>query len=154
MNASASNASAKESIDLLSICKRAEWNQVEELLKLADLNSEILNAHDLQNGETPLFIAVRSEKLSIVERLIELGAQINKRACDGRTALHYAIQYNKQEQIVRFLLEKKADPTIIGGPKKQTPLHLAVTRPQGSHIVTNLLLRAQGKDIRLVEDSV
>ncbi|XP_060553271.1 serine/threonine-protein phosphatase 6 regulatory ankyrin repeat subunit C-like isoform X2 [Ruditapes philippinarum] len=105
------------------------------------------------NGLTPLMIAVKENKLVIVERLIDLGVNLNDRAKDGRTVMHYAAAYAKDD-IVKILLNKKADITITGGPKDELPLHLACARTSGAVTVVQAILRAAVKDQRLSMDKI
>ncbi|XP_052256426.1 ankyrin-3-like [Dreissena polymorpha] len=104
-----------------------------------------------ENGLTPLMIAAKENKLVIVERLLDLGVNVNDRANDGRTAIHYAAAYAKDD-VVRTLLNRKADITLTGGSKDELPLHVACARNNGAMTVVQQLLRAQIKDQRLVMD--
>ncbi|WAR23175.1 ANK3-like protein [Mya arenaria] len=117
------------------------------------LNMDCRSPHRTDNGMTPLMIAAKENKLVIVERLLELGVNVNDRAKDGRTALHYAAAYAKDD-IVKVLLNKKADTTITGGPKDELALHQACARTSGAVPVVQLLVRAPGKDQRLVTDKL
>ncbi|XP_078693591.1 uncharacterized protein LOC144922996 isoform X3 [Branchiostoma floridae x Branchiostoma belcheri] len=104
-----------------------------------------------ETGVTPLMIAVRENKLVVAERLLELGANLNDRAKDGRTVMHFAAASAKDE-VVKLLIAKKADATIPGGQKEQLPLHTAATRPSGAINVVQMLLKVSGKEGRLVQD--
>ncbi|CAN7936922.1 unnamed protein product, partial [Ixodes hexagonus] len=71
---------------------------------------------------------------------------------DGQTALHLAAVHVR-EDMVRLLLNRKADPTITGGPKGQLPIHVLSARATGAAIVPlQLLLRAGDKNVRMVQD--
>ncbi|XP_075067758.1 uncharacterized protein LOC142158058 [Mixophyes fleayi] len=96
-------------------------------------------------------IAVRENRLSIVERFLELGVNLHERSQDGRTALHIAAAHSKEE-IVRLLLAKKAEPNLPGGPKDQLPLHYTAQRLNGAISVIQTLLKASQKDARLTQD--
>ena len=63
----------------------------------------------LRNGATPLHVAALHGKLSVVKVLVKMGAEINS-VCSSwkRTPLFDAIR-SKNEEIVRLLLENKAD---------------------------------------------
>ncbi|XP_077349985.1 uncharacterized protein LOC143998115 [Lithobates pipiens] len=104
-----------------------------------------------ESGLTPFMIAVRENRLSIVERFLELGVNLQEKTQDGRTALHVAAAYSKDE-IVRLLLAKKAEPNLPGGPKDQLPLHYTAQRPNGAISIIQTLLRASHKEARLVQD--
>ncbi|KAM9308056.1 uncharacterized protein PAF06_012193 [Gastrophryne carolinensis] len=96
-------------------------------------------------------IAVRENRLSVVERFLELGLNLQEKTQDGRTALHVAATYSKEE-IIKLLLAKKADPNLPGGPMDQLPLHYMAQRASGAITVLQTLLRASHKDARIVPD--
>lgn len=66
-----------------------------------DINEEIL-------GATPLTWAVFMSKVEIIKRLLELGADINKRDAIGRSALQVACYYG-YVGIVKQLLHHGAE---------------------------------------------
>ncbi|KAL5017010.1 hypothetical protein ScPMuIL_006599, partial [Solemya velum] len=136
---------------ILSLCQKGEWLNLEQLLRNTEKGSTDLFHGEEGSGTTPLMIAVKENKLIIAERLIDLGVNPNEHAKDNRTALHYAASYGKDD-MVKLLLNRKADPSIAGGPKDQLPLHLACARPTGAITIVQALLRASGKDGRLVTD--
>lgn len=96
-------------------------------------------------------IVVRENKLVLAERLLDLGAGVNDKSKDGRTCLHYAASFAKDD-IVKLLLNKKADCNIPGGPKDQLPLHMACARTSGAVTVVQYLLKSAGKETRLNTD--
>ncbi|XP_042716879.2 protein tyrosine phosphatase type IVA 3 isoform X4 [Chrysemys picta bellii] len=104
-----------------------------------------------ESGLTPFMIAVRENRLSIVERLLELGVNLSDQTKNGRNALHVAAAHSKEE-IIRLLLAGKADPNVPGGPKVQLPVHYAALRPIGAVGVMQMLLKASHKDARLSQD--
>ncbi|GMT23615.1 hypothetical protein PFISCL1PPCAC_14912, partial [Pristionchus fissidentatus] len=64
------------------------------------------------DGLTPLHLAVRRLKLSLIETMVEVSPDsINIRDSNGRTALLHAIEMNDHE-IVAFLLSKGSDPNV------------------------------------------
>eukprot|EP00465_Bigelowiella_longifila_P003848 CAMPEP_0185262598 /NCGR_PEP_ID=MMETSP1359-20130426/10706_1 /TAXON_ID=552665 /ORGANISM="Bigelowiella longifila, Strain CCMP242" /LENGTH=119 /DNA_ID=CAMNT_0027849591 /DNA_START=149 /DNA_END=504 /DNA_ORIENTATION=- len=71
---------------------------------------------DPQDGNTLLHDAVINQKMDVVRFLVEeSGAKlINKRNHSGRTPLHCAMVNtgDKHHEMVRYLLEHKADPDI------------------------------------------
>ncbi|KAE8599772.1 hypothetical protein XENTR_v10017317 [Xenopus tropicalis] len=136
---------------ILQLACRAEWISLEQTLKGIDKGEIGGTEIDQESGLTPLMIAVRENRLAIVERFLELGVDLNERTKDSRTALHVAAAHSKDE-IVRLLLAKKAEPNIPGGPKDQLPLHYTALRPNGAINVTQTLLRASHKDARLTPD--
>ena len=62
-------------------------------------------------GETPLHKAVLNKniRLLLVSALLEHGAEVNRYAVPGGTALHYAVQKNRAD-LVAVLLQYGADP--------------------------------------------
>ncbi|XP_038666387.1 26S proteasome non-ATPase regulatory subunit 10-like [Scyliorhinus canicula] len=101
---------------VLQLASKGEWCVLEQSLKSMDKGDRDIILTDEESGLTLLLIAVRESKLTIVERLFELGANQNDRSKDGRSALHIAAAHSKDE-IVRLLLAKKLDPNLTGGRK-------------------------------------
>ncbi|XP_072269322.1 uncharacterized protein [Pyxicephalus adspersus] len=99
---------------ILHLAIRGEWIALEQTLKGIDKGDLGDSERDPDSGLTPFMIAVRENRLSIVERFLELGVNLQEKTQDGRTALHLAAAYSKEE-IVRLLLAKKAEPNLPGG---------------------------------------
>jgi ankyrin repeat protein len=76
------------------------------------------------------------------EKLLAHGAQINQIAYSDLTGLHWAA-YRDQPDMVRFLLEKGADPTIRDPNYDSTPLGWAIYH--GNDAVRQIL-EEQSKD--------
>ncbi|CAH2286050.1 serine threonine- phosphatase 6 regulatory ankyrin repeat subunit B-like [Pelobates cultripes] len=136
---------------VVQLASRGEWIAVEQMLKGIDKGDLGPSEYEQESGLTPLMIAVKENRLSIVERFLELGVNLSDRSSDNRTVLHVAAA-NSKDEIVRLLLNKKADPNIPGGPKNQLPVHYAALRPNGTVSVIQTLLKASHKDARLVQD--
>jgi ankyrin repeat protein len=75
-----------------------------------DLQSEV-SLRCLQRGSTALMFAAAANNLSSIGRLIQAGADINRRNSDGCTALFYAVKAAKIEAL-KLLLQQGADPNI------------------------------------------
>ncbi|CAM9425723.1 unnamed protein product [Lampetra fluviatilis] len=150
---SASSASTVQSSGnrVLHLASRGEWSAVEQALRGMDRGATELGHVDEDSGLTPFMIAVKDNKITVVDRLLDLGVNLGDRSKDGRTALHIAAFHSKEE-LVKLLLTRKADPNIPGGPKEQLPLHVAAARPTGALSTVLLLLKASGKDARFVPD--
>ena len=59
-----------------------------------------------------------------------------------------------REDTINFLLTKKANPNLLGGPMKQTCVHLASARMSGqSTPIVDLLLIHSNKEVRYQTDS-
>lgn len=94
------------------------------------------------DGETALHIAASLNNLFEVQRLIQLGANLNPMDDHGHTPLHWAIHTDPSGKLLKLLLDAGADPNIIPpaqpAPAWEPPLHVAA-RNSNSQIVTLLL---------------
>ncbi|XP_049331691.1 transient receptor potential cation channel, subfamily N, member 1 [Astyanax mexicanus] len=135
---------------LLQLCLRGEWVALEQNLKSLEKGDPEICQTDEESGLSLMMIAVRENRLSIVERLLELGVSPAEKAKDGRTALHIAAAHSKDDLVK--LLARKVDPNAPGGPKAQLPLHYAASRPAGSPAVVQTLLKLSNKEARLTAD--
>jgi len=82
------------------------------------------------------------EAVETIRLLLELGLDVNAASDTGDTALHAAVSGRKSEAIVRFLLDRGADPRKANA-KQQTPLALAES-PRGSPVLAALVREAAG----------
>ena len=65
------------------------------------------------SGDNALIYATKEEKINCVQKLIELGANINIQGGDGRTALMHATKRkNEHGKCLEALLEGGANPDI------------------------------------------
>ncbi|XP_075437754.1 uncharacterized protein LOC142476069 [Ascaphus truei] len=136
---------------IVQLASRGDWITLEQTLKGIERGDLGTLETDQESGLSPFMVAVRENRLSIVERFLELGVNLYDRTKDSRTVLHVAAAHSKDE-IVRLLLAKKADPAIPGGPRDQLPLHYTALRPSGAINVIQTLLKASHKDARLTQD--
>ncbi|KAK2586051.1 hypothetical protein KPH14_012048 [Odynerus spinipes] len=148
---------------LLALAARGEWAPVDQLLK--SLEKAVQNAGedgfvaplaglmDPTTGMTPLMYAVKDNRTGLLDRMIELGADVGARNNDNYNALHIAAMYSR-EDVVKLLLSKKSvDPYATGGSRQQTAVHLVASRQTGTATsILRALLAAAGKDIRLKVD--
>ncbi|XP_033121320.1 serine/threonine-protein phosphatase 6 regulatory ankyrin repeat subunit C-like isoform X2 [Anneissia japonica] len=137
---------------LLTLCFRGEWNSVEQMLRSMEKGDPDICKADEDTEVTPLMLAAKDNKFFSVEKLLELGASVNDKSKDGKAAIHFAAASAK-EDVIKLLVQKKADATTPGGPKKQLPLHIAALRSTGGVGVIQLLLRVSGKEARLARDT-
>ncbi|TMW49214.1 hypothetical protein DOY81_005696, partial [Sarcophaga bullata] len=157
-------ASIRESANkILALSMKGEWTPVEQELKklekyVANQGEDgnlipLAGVHDVNTGMTPLMYATKDNKTSIMDRMIELGADVGARNNDNYNVLHIAAMYSR-EDVVKLLLNKRGvDPFSTGGSRAQTAVHLVSSRQTGT--ATNILralLAAAGKDIRLKAD--
>ena len=82
-----------------------------------------------------------AEAVETLELLLSLGLDLGATNEAGDTALHAAVAGRGSEAIVRFLLERGADPLAANG-RQQTPLSIAEAR--GSDAVKALVRAAAG----------
>jgi uncharacterized protein len=68
-----------------------------------------------------------AEAVETLELLLSVGLDLQATNQAGDTALHAAIAGRGSEAIIRYLLERGADPTVPNG-RQQTPLSIAETR--------------------------
>uniref|UniRef100_H2YS48 Uncharacterized protein n=1 Tax=Ciona savignyi TaxID=51511 RepID=H2YS48_CIOSA len=107
-------------------------------------------------GLNPLMLAARDNRLVVVERLIEMGVNINDRARFeyrmDNLHIHYAVA-NGREEVVNLLIKKRADLGVKGGDKNQLPLHMASARTgNNSSSIAQSVVRATSKNLRLEPD--
>jgi serine/threonine-protein phosphatase 6 regulatory ankyrin repeat subunit B len=107
--------------------------------------------------ESPLHWVARSGKLEFAEWLIKQGAAVNAVDSQDYTPLHDA-SHRKSVEMVKFLLENKANPNSRGGrgemgrdfPRKETPLHDATySNMESISLAMVKLLVAHGADINV-----
>lgn len=82
---------------------------------------------DINNQMTLLHIAARAGYAEGIQILVEHGANVNARAKDARTPLHYAM-LGRSEKSVLTLLAVGADPQCVDR-NDVNPLHLAIQMP-------------------------
>ena len=107
---------------------------------------------DPGTGNSLLMYATIENKIEFMTRVITLGGQINKTNQEKYTALHFAAMYSREDTI-QHLLQRKANPNLLGGPMKQTCVHLASARMSGqSTPIVELLLQYSNKEVRYMAD--
>ena len=115
---------------------------VEFLLKLNEIS---VNATD-NSSQTPLMYAcLNGGPLQIIKMLIQNGADIQARKCDGSTVLHLASRYSNQE-VVEFLLKLNEISVNATNNLYQTPLMHACNN--GGRLDNIKMLIKNGADIQ------
>ncbi len=117
-------------------------NQIAKVEKLLKEGLKVDEPRSL--GITPLVDAARLGNIEMVSFLISHGANVNW-SVDSTSPLLMAIEY-KNQAIVELLLNKHADPNIVGS-QGNTALHLAVSS-NVSGIVASLLKFGAQLEIR------
>lgn len=87
---------------------------VETFLKQADRKTFDCTVVNEENNWTPIMYAAKDNRVSILEKLISLGFNVNAKANDGLTALHVACS-NAREDTIKLLMLKRVDTTVAGG---------------------------------------
>ena len=102
------------SAKLIILCKKGDWLAVETFLKQVDKKSIDNTVINEENNWTPLMYAARDNRVAIVERLIQLGFNVNAKADEDITALHVACA-NAREDTIKLLLMKRIDTMVPAG---------------------------------------
>ena len=98
-------------------------------------------------GDSALSAAARHGHLSVVQYLVEQGADIEKSDTLRRTPLHWTT-LNGHVEVVCYLLEQGADRDKIDY-NGWTPLHLAAYQEHQEHLETAKLLMVYGADLNV-----
>lgn len=101
-----------------------------------------------ERGETPLYLAVQSKSIELVQGLLAVEANPNLPDERGETPLHTAVE-RRTSNFVHSLLEFGADPNLQDN-EGRTPLHVAVTRSalgEAHEMIEMLLRRGASPDI-------
>ena len=72
------------------------------------------NRGGIDSDWTPLHYATKNTDINSLEILLSAGADIDRQDATGQTACCHAIRYQKN-QVIKFLLERGANPAIIDG---------------------------------------
>ena len=138
------NVSFNDGSTLLHYASRySKQDVVESSLKLNQISINAIN----NNQATPLMFACSNGgHLDNMETLIQYGADINARDIDGKTLLHYASRYSKQE-IVEFLL--KLNQISVNATNNNQATLLAFACLDGGHLDNMKTLLQYGADINV-----
>lgn len=104
--------------------------------------------HKCKNGKyTPLLAACMLNHTTIARMLLEGGANVTDRDCDGASALHHAVA-NYNYDIVQILLQQEEiEIDALAYKNQQTALHICCEREDMNNMA-ELLIRA-GADVNL-----
>jgi len=126
----------------LHICLALNNFSSSELLmdKMAETGLKIAGDSSFHSA---LSSALESNKHSIAERLLELGADVDHILRGDSLLVHSILQ--QSESSCLFLLNNRADPNLKSQNSGETPLSLAVKNNLGK-VVENLCIRGANKD--------
>ena len=116
---------------------------LETLLVTPDI--DVNDAGNIVNGNRPLIVAVKKDKIEAVRLLLEHGADPSLKNNNSLSALHKAVIY-KMNDILQLLLDKNPPLDGKGGTYRRTPLHIAADL--GDLVATQALLN-HGANVKL-----
>ncbi|XP_068897873.1 serine/threonine-protein phosphatase 6 regulatory ankyrin repeat subunit B isoform X1 [Tenebrio molitor] len=148
---------------ILVLCQKGEWAPVDQVLKSMeksiaaageDANTvPLAGVADIATGMTPLMYAVKDNRTSLLDKLIDLGSDVGARNNDNYNVLHISAMYSREDVVKLLLTKRGVDPYSTGGSRNQTAVHLVASRQTGTATaILRALLQAAGKDIRLKPD--
>jgi ankyrin repeat protein len=114
------------------------------------LNKCNLNLKD-NNGNTPLYLTIKSKKQELTDALLEKGADVNSTGRDGKTlnqSCLYLAVIRKDQELLKKLLDKGANPNLLdsGGA---SPLS-EICAVSGNIEIAKMLLD-KGADVNILE---
>lgn len=121
------------------VCDRTNEFNLNSSLEIVDLLLQRKAGPNIacQQGKPPLQLCIQQDRLRLVERLVNAGANATFRTNEGDTLLHRAAQLQSAEILCVLLPQFGSIDTPTEG-KRYSPLHLAVQ--QGSYLCTRALL--------------
>ncbi|KAG5868555.1 hypothetical protein JTB14_019499 [Gonioctena quinquepunctata] len=148
---------------ILVLCQKGEWAPVDQIIKsmekaIANAGEEansvpLAGVLDLVTGMTPLMYAVKDNRTSLIDRLIDLGSDVGARNNDNYNVLHISAMHSREDVVKLLLTKRGVDPYSTGGSRNQTAVHLVASRQTGTATaILRALLQSAGKDIRLKTD--
>jgi ankyrin repeat protein len=138
---------------LYNLIQLEEWDLIDQFIDSKE-NIQSLNFNFIDNdsGDSLLTALAKKAKIQLIEKFLELGADINFASRNKSTVLHISVKTGS-EDLVTLILNKNGNPNLPN-EKNQLPLHLACGKPKISLSIIKLLLRKSDKTIRLAHDSL
>ena len=144
------NACNEEGKTLLMLAVEDNRKDIVELLLTARADPNRAFDGEEAEGITALMLAAKKQALYVVPLLLAHGAFINRQDSKGKAALHYAVEYDEDDdldrdpQVVKILLKAGADANLTCTDKFDnggvTPLMLVENRDCGGIDVAKLLI--------------
>ena len=101
----------------------------------SELNPKLTNEY----GLTPLHVAARyGADPSVIQELIDAGADSDYSSFNGLTPLHIAARYTDDPLVVQELIDAGADPNS-SDEEKWTPLHWAAAGNENAEVIEKLI---------------
>uniref|UniRef100_A0A2R5LDL0 Poly [ADP-ribose] polymerase n=2 Tax=Ornithodoros turicata TaxID=34597 RepID=A0A2R5LDL0_9ACAR len=120
------------------LLEAAKAGDLEVVKKLVAANSDIVNCRDVDGRQsTPLHFAAGYNRVSVVEHLLQQGADVHAKDKGGLVPLHNACSYGHYE--VADLLVRHGASVNVSDLWKFTPLHEATAK--GKYDIVKLLLK-------------
>ena len=94
--------------------------------------------------------AIEANNMTLVQKYIDDGGDVNCKDAAGHTALGVAVLYDRDD-IARYLVDKGALINEPSGDEKQTPLHLLYVRKTGDSPELARFLIENGADVNLLD---
>lgn len=120
------------------------YENIDDARQLLNQNADP-NIGETRSNISPLMLSSQLRNSILLEMLLDHGANINSRDCNGETALHYAIEERRDKKtkkeekykIVNILLKNNAALNVLS-KSKFSPLHIASL--YGEHHIVKLLI--------------
>lgn len=142
------DAKKESKISSAEFFKAVKDGQVDKVKEMLSKDKTLVNAVDSSSGinETALGIVTFSGKKDLTELLIKNGANVNFQDAFGVAPLHGASRTNQLE-VIKLLVENKADVNLPTTTGKETPLHYAA-RYNNPDVVKFLLEKGANKEAK------
>eukprot|EP00126_Sphaerothecum_destruens_P006691 Sdes_comp19485_c0_seq1m10972 len=124
------------SVDVEYLCKLVKKGEVERFQEVLSANRHLLDSKN-RKGQTVLFCAVENDEVEMVEKLIELGSDINRQDASKSTPLIVSV-CNAAQDVVDIFMKQKKLQVDIKDEEDMTALHWAV-KLSNEALVENLV---------------
>ena len=117
-----------KNVKLIEACMAGNLEAVHKLLAQGAKPNSLPKSKPYFGAHSPLTAAVQGGNLSVVQRLVAAGADIQRETDSSMTPLFVAVREHNLE-IVQYLLSLGANPNVYDHLGNDTPLHSAVFYP-------------------------